>query len=426
LRVYHAGRDPAHRRRDHALRRLGVEVTLVVPQSWPEPGAQAVLDADASFVRTLPVSRAGDVNRHRYRVADRVLAALVQECAPDLLDLHEEPFSAVSRQWLRVVRDDLPVVAYAAQNLDKRLPPPFAQHEARALARLNGLYPCSRQAASVLVGKGFGGRVQVLPLGYDESVWWPREAGTGVAPALVLAGRLVPEKGVLDAIRLLHLLGPAHAAIRLVLAGDGPAIPLARRLAADLGVADRVEHRPWLGEEGLAHVVRHAAAVLVPSHSTERWAEQFGRVVVEAQASGTVVCAYASGALPEVVGGAGVLVPEGDVTAMAAAVGLVLADTGEQRRLREAGIAAARARTWDRVAFGQVGLYRDVLDGWPGSIAPGVRRRGDRRQAVERYGSPARPASGVERPFADPVLRRLGPAQRPLGDALDALARLQA
>ena len=154
LRVYHAGRDAAHRERDAALTAAGVHVTLVVPRNWPEPGHEArqAGSLDSRFaVHELPVVRPGDVNRHVY--ADRAhLTALLEAVRPDVLDLHEEPFSAVVRQWLRVTPPDLPVVTYTAQNIDKRFPPPFHWYERRALHRVQGIYPCSRQAASVVRG----------------------------------------------------------------------------------------------------------------------------------------------------------------------------------------------------------------------------------------------------------------------------------
>ena len=112
------------------------------------------------------------------------------------LDIHEEPVSVAARQWLAAVPSDLPVVMYTAQNVDKRYPPPFAQYERAAHRRVAALYPCSRQAASVARGKGFSGLIEVLPLGFDDTLFCPGEQYVDDAEIVLgLVGRLVPEKG---------------------------------------------------------------------------------------------------------------------------------------------------------------------------------------------------------------------------------------
>ena len=151
-----------------ALVLAGVELTAVVPAQWSEGGAEQVLSPEPYEVVELPVLRSGDINRHRYEdaAAQRQVLDRVQ---PDLIDLHEEPFAVVTRQWLGVVPAAVPVVSYTAQNIDKRWPPPFAQWETAALRRLAGVYPCSRQAASVVRGKGYGGLLEVLPFDVDAT-----------------------------------------------------------------------------------------------------------------------------------------------------------------------------------------------------------------------------------------------------------------
>lgn len=414
LRVYHAGRDPSHRERERALVRAGVDVTLVVPRAWP--GADALGDEPFRVVE-LPVRRPGDVNRHRYEDAGAV-AELVDELRPDVVDLHEEPFSTVMHQLLGRLPGTVPVVGYTAQNLDKRFPPPFAQWERRALARLDGLYPCSRQAASVAVGKGFGGAVRVLPLGLDPSIA-PGSQDLADDPALrlLLVGRLVPEKGVADAVEVLAgLRGAGHEA-RLTVVGSGPEEGPALALAARLGVRDAVELHGWADAARLAEHYRSAHVLLAPSRSTRTWVEQFGRMVTEAQGSGAVVVGYASGSLPEVVGTAGVLVPEGDVPALAAAVAALVREPARWSALRAAGLAASAACDWDAIAAGQVELYREAAAG-----GRGVRRvRAGRRTARAAYGAPAT-VPGTERPFALPVLRDDTPLSRGLERAADRLA----
>lgn len=411
LRIYHAGRDAAHRERDRALVRAGVEVTLVVPTRWPGPDA---VHAEPFEIVELPVRRAGDVNRHRYDDPG-ALVGLIERLRPDVVDLHEEPFSEVTHQVLRRLGPQERVVGYTAQNIDKRFPPPYAVWERQALARLDGLYPCSRQAASVAVGKGFRGPVQVLPLAPSPHMTpGDQRAPTG-GLNLLLVGRLVPEKGVRDAVRVLAATADLGARLRIV--GEGPEATAARALAQQLGVSDRLELLPWLDAARLAACYQQAHVVLAPSRATPTWVEQFGRMVVEAQACGAVVVAYASGSLPEVVGGAGVLVPEGGTDALAAAVGDLVRNPEEWTGLREAGLTAAMHTTWDAVARGQLELYDRAI-----GAAPHRSARTQRTAARSEWGEPAR-ARGPERPVAVPVLRDHERLNQAAGAVIDRLSR---
>jgi len=424
LRIYHGARNPTHRERERALTESGAEVTLAVPASWPDGGGEEKLSDEAFTVVELPVKRRGDVNRHLY--PDRAaLCRLIADVKPDLLDIHEEPFSIAARQWLAAAPPELPVVMYAAQNVDKRYPPPFSAYERAAHRRVAALYPCSGQAASVARGKGFAGLIDVIPLGYDPRVF--HEGGQSLDDdelLFALFGRLVPEKGVTDAVHVLARVNASRPA-RLVLAGGGPEEGTARELAAALGVADRVEIDPWRPAAELAEVYRRTHVVLVPSVATETWVEQFGRVIVEAHASGAVVAGYASGSIPEVAGGAAVLADAGDTAQLADRVVALLADPSEYSRLREQGLALSRSRAWAQVAERQAELYRRVLAGEVERVPLPRSPRERRALARAEFGPTAATTAGT-RPFALPLLRRGGALPAAFGTAVDATAELAA
>ena len=85
--------------------------------------------------------------------------------------------------------------------------------------------------------------------------------------------------------------------------------------------------------------------------------EGFGLPPLEAMVARVPVVASASGAVPEVVGEAALLVPPGDADALAAALCAVLTDDGERRRLVAAGTARAARFSWDACAAGLADLY---------------------------------------------------------------------
>jgi glycosyltransferase involved in cell wall biosynthesis len=418
VRVYHGGRDASHRERERALQSAGTDVTLVIPASWPERGAQASLSAENFRIIEVPVERAGDVNRHAYRNREE-LHRLIDELKPDILDLHEEPVSVAARQGLAAAPSELPVVMYTAQNVDKRYPPPFSVYERRAHRRVAALYPCSRQAASVARGKGFAGLIDVIPLGYDPQLFHEGEQSLDDDElVLALFGRFLPEKGVRDAVQVLARVNSIRPA-RLLLAGSGPEERPARDLAAVLGVADRLQVELWRPASELAELYRRAHVVLVPSVATPTWVEQFGRVIVEAHASGAVVAGYASGSIPEVAGEAAVLADPGNATQLAERVVTVLGDLDEYARLRARGLALCRTRTWAHVAERQAELYRRVIAGELERLPLPRSPRERRAKARAEFGPPAATTAGV-RPFALPLLRRGGAAAAALAAVIDA------
>jgi glycosyltransferase involved in cell wall biosynthesis len=78
-------------------------------------------------------------------------------------------------------------------------------------------------------------------------------------------------------------------------------------------------------------------------------------------ARGCPVVASAGGALPEVVGDAGLLVPVGDADALAAALATILDDDAERARLAELGRRRAAGFTWGACVTGHLAAYQAAL-----------------------------------------------------------------
>ena len=414
MRVYHSGRDPAHRSRESGLVDAGVELLLVVPSTWPELGAATrEIKEERYSILELPVKRSGNVNRHTY-IDQTAITQAVNEYRPDLVDIHEEPVSAVTRQIVRAIPRHLPLALYSAQNVDKRFPPPFAQYELAALGRATAIYPCSRQAASVVAGKGYRGLLEVLPLGFDPGIFNPGcQSLDNEVLTLGFVGRLVAKKGLNDAIQILASVS-AYRPCRLLVVGEGPALQEATELAKHLGVAEQVEHVRWADATTLARLYQSMHVLLVPSRATDTWVEQFGRVIVEARAAGAVVAGYSSGSIPEVIGENGLLAPEGDAPTLAASIVQILSSR-RWNSLRKASLESVSSMSWERIAAKQAALYEAATSF---ATPPGRPVCGSRPSARANFGYPAK-LGGNDRPFALPVLRKNTLLARWLGKCLD-------
>jgi glycosyltransferase involved in cell wall biosynthesis len=173
-------------------------------------------------------------------------------------------------------------------------------------------------------------------------------------------------KGVdvlLRAAAILASAGPAASAFTVVVVGEGPERATFESLASELGLADRVRFRPAVPHESMPEVFAAFDVTVVPSLTTPTWKEQFGRVAVEAMAAGSVPVVSDSGALPSVVGDAGIVTPEGDSAALAGALERLLLSQGEWDSLALRGRERVRERfTWRAIAAALAVRYRAMLD----------------------------------------------------------------
>ncbi len=205
----------------------------------------------------------------------------------------------------------------------------------------------------------------------------PKPEGRKAPPVLGLIGQITPWKGQDDAIRTLALVRQSHPDARLKLIGkvvfSNPsgrfdnsryANDLAR-LIGELELADAVD---FVGQtEDIRAELRELDVLLVPS-----WEEPFGRVVVEAMASGTPVAATARGGPAEIIenGVTGSLIRPSSPDLWAARILDLLDDPGAAREMARAARKAVRLR-WSDAACktAQAGLYDRANRRRPGLLA---------------------------------------------------------
>jgi glycosyltransferase involved in cell wall biosynthesis len=178
--------------------------------------------------------------------------------------------------------------------------------------------------------------VRVVPSGVEL----PREVGAEADPPEVLyAGRLSPEKGVLELVE-------AAGDLNLVVAGDGP---LRGQVPGAQG---------FVPHDELQQLYARAAVVACPSRR-----EGFGVACLEAMAHGRPVVATAVGGLLDLVvdGETGIVVPPRDPVALRSALQRLLADPELRRSLGAAGRERAGERfSWDAVTDATLAAYAEA------------------------------------------------------------------
>jgi glycosyltransferase involved in cell wall biosynthesis len=186
-------------------------------------------------------------------------------------------------------------------------------------------------------------RIAVCPPGAPH--WTPRD--TAPRGPILFVGTLEPRKNAGALIRAYsRLIAGLPDAPPLVLAGrsTADADPLIRELAS-AALAGRIRHVGYVSDAEREQLFRDASMLVLPSHD-----EGFGMPVLEAMSIGLPVIAANRGALPEVAGGAALLVDPDDEMAIAEAMRMLLCDGPRARAAAEAGLARARSFTWETTA----------------------------------------------------------------------------
>ena len=235
----------------------------------------------------------------------------------------------------------------------------------KVYARAECVVAASEALAVALVAQGLPrSRVRVVPPGCD--VGTPVEPlpdlRQGRATAFVAVGNWVARKGIVELLDAFRLVPPASAILHLVGRDDVEPQYSARVRArlTDPGLAGRVVVHGPLSTDGVATLLAAADVFVLPS-----FREPYGTVYGEALAMGLPLVGWRAGNLPHLAedGREAVLVPPGDVPALAAALDRLASD--RELRLRLAQGARARGAglpTWEQSARQLFEILHHVVD----------------------------------------------------------------
>lgn len=223
---------------------------------------------------------------------------------------------------------------------------------------------------SELVSLGYA-PTGVLPIVLDESSYsissndeLVRGCDNG-RPLLLFVGRFMPNKRQEDLIKLLYYLRRTRPDARLVLVGNTDNreyVDWQRALARDLGVDAAVSITGRVSHEDMLTCYRTADLYVSMSEH-----EGFGKPLIESMYCGLPVLAYASSAVPDTLGGAGILFHRKDYEALAELVGLLLEDDDLRGRVVERQFVRVQSFLEPRVReqfvsyLQQLGLLPGVL-----------------------------------------------------------------
>jgi glycosyltransferase involved in cell wall biosynthesis len=176
--------------------------------------------------------------------------------------------------------------------------------------------------------RGFAPRANVVVI--PNSVPLPPLALEQEQPARILfLGQIEQRKGIYELVEAVARVAPQFPQVELAIGGQGELEQVKRR-ARELGVEDRIVPLGWIDSRQKREELARAALFCLPSH-----AEGLPMAMLEAMAAGKPVVVGSVGGIPDAVrdDDNGLLVPPGDVDALAAALARLLGSSAERRRL---------------------------------------------------------------------------------------------
>ncbi len=371
LRIAHSSLTPPLRERERALARCypNVDLEVLTTTRWRE----AEVDVEAMPDTLFPVRTARPLlSRHIQLFAydPRPVIAALRAHQPHLIDMNHEPYSVACAELLTLCKwlaPQAPVVIQTAQNILRRYPPPFHWLEQRAFRSASAAYVCSETVREILRAKGFHKPAPIIPFGVDTEAFSLRvrpQTQPGKPLTIGFVGRMLPGKG-------LNILGDALTRLgdvdwKVLLVGDGPEREGFQGQLKEAGLFDRARFTGAINYDQVPEYFQQIDVLVMPTQTTDRIREQFGRVLVEAMASGVPVIGSTCGAIPEVIADTGLVFPEGDANALAAALRQMLSEEGLRSRMSRLGRARVEQNyTWDHVASKTYELYQQVMRAKP-------------------------------------------------------------
>lgn len=283
---------------------------------------------------------------------------------PEVILHEQEAYALGSAQIAFAARRRLiPLVQFVWENVDRSFLFPRRVLRGFVLKRVSAIVAGSERAIEIHQKWGFGERITKMPqMGVtmrSAPIFQRRELKT---IKVCFVGRLVHCKGVDSLLRAVAALYRGGIAISCVIAGEGRERRRLERLAKRLGVWTQVRFCGHLTEDRVRSLMRSSDVVVLPSRKAPAWEEQFGLVLAEAMAEGTVTVGSKTGAIPEVIGMEELLFEQDDVEGLGRILERLATDSEFLINCRRILWQRARDKFSDeRVAVEKVELLLRVL-----------------------------------------------------------------
>lgn len=201
-------------------------------------------------------------------------------------------------------------------------------------------------------------RFKVIPNGINTELFYPLPGIEREKNRLIVTNSAdTPLKGLDYLLKAVHEVSKTHQ-VNLTVVGEPKKDSRIRKLIGELGLERLVTFTGRIDNGNFVRWYARATMAVIPSLY-----EGFGLPAGEAMACGVPVISTSGGALPEVVGDAGIIVPSADSSALAGAIKELLDNPEKAKALGKAGLKRVYGYfTWEKAAQATVGVYRETIN----------------------------------------------------------------
>ncbi|MEN3044509.1 MAG: glycosyltransferase family 4 protein [Candidatus Hydrothermales bacterium] len=238
---------------------------------------------------------------------------LIKKQKPDLVIFFEESYSTSAFEFAIIFRD-VPFVFFSLQNINKKFPLPIKLLQSYVFKKSKGALISSQEGEQVLREWGYDKEIFKFYLGVDPKNFEKAEKFPIIEelerPIFSYIGRLTKKKGIYILVSAFEKFYEKFRKGTLLFVGEGEE---KENLIKELKLK-RLNFYilPYVSHEKIYSVYKSIDFLVLPSITTRNWKEQFGRVLVEAMCAKVPVIGSDSGAIPEVIGDAGLIFKESD------------------------------------------------------------------------------------------------------------------
>ena len=280
------------------------------------------------------------------KIAQNIMPTIATIHHPMTVDRREELKSATSKNKISRIKR-----WYSFIRMQKKV--------ARQLSHIVTVSECSRNdiAQDFFINLS---KFRVVPNGINREYFYPVQNESRPKNSIIVTNSadtsLKGLRYLLEAVSQVRKKQP----VTLTVIGEPKKNGIVKRLVEELAIGDIVHFTGRIRNEEFANFYSKATIAVVPSLY-----EGFGLPAAEAMASGVPLISTSGGALPEVVGDAGILVPPADSAAIAREIIFLFNNPDRRKTMAQAGVRRVDAIfNWSKAAGDMVDVYREAIESY--------------------------------------------------------------